>query len=63
MSNFVVYDMSLTQIIQTYNLNLPDTIVGTQPANSLVIYNLLTVNGVNALEISSSAFGIPVVYA
>jgi hypothetical protein len=58
-NNFVVYDMSLTQIIQAYNL---PSAIGTPAANSLVIFNLPVTAGVNALDIDPNALGIPVTY-
>jgi hypothetical protein len=61
-NNFVMYDMVLTQIIQQYNLNLPDAIVGTIPANSFVVYDLPIIASVNALQINPNTLGIPVEY-
>jgi hypothetical protein len=58
-NNFVVYNMPLTQIIQAYNL---PSASGTESANTFYLYNLLTVNGVNALRVNPNALGIPVVY-
>jgi hypothetical protein len=58
-NNFVVYDMPLTQIILAYNLR---SLSGNQTDNSFYLYNLLTVNGVNALSVNPDAFGIPVTY-